>query len=78
MVGQHWLSFFSTTQFCPTGLMNGHTLTMANVTMKEMTTMTMTSLMMTLLQYLRKHMSIWLWQVQLRQGSLVMIWSPSS
>ena len=71
MVGQHWLSFFSTTQFCPTGLMNGHTLRMAVVTMTEMK-------MVTMLQYLRKHMSIWLWQVQLRQGSLVMIWSPSS
>ena len=35
MVGQHWLSFFSTTQFCPTGLIKGHTLSMANVTIKE-------------------------------------------
>ena len=61
--------------------MNGHTLTMAIVPMIEMTSMTlMTSLkvLTTMLQYLRKHMSIWLWQVQLRQGSLVMIWSPSS
>ena len=39
MVGQHWLSFFSTTQFCPTGLMNGHTLRMAVVTMIEMTSL---------------------------------------
>lgn len=28
MVGQHWLSFFSTTQFFPTGLMKGQTLGM--------------------------------------------------
>ena len=27
--------------------------------------------------YLRKHINIWLWQVQLRQGSFVIICSPS-
>ena len=61
--------------------MNGHTLRMAIVKMIERTAMTMmTNLieLISLTQYLRKHMSIWLWQVQLRQGSLVMIWSPSS
>ena len=49
MVGQHWSSAFSTTQFLPTGLMKGQTLRVS-----------VRLVMLAVMYYLRKHMSIWL------------------
>ena len=50
IVGQHWSSFFSTTQFFPTGLINGQTLIKSKI-LKFLEKKVKKA-------YLRKHISI--------------------